>query len=622
MQAVTQESYQDTTEDGGQAQGQGLVISYEVIAYALLIALSLWLRVAELDTVPLSSREATQALAAWRAINPELPGAAIVPQSPLLFTLHGLSFSIFGASEFSVRILTALAGALLVVSPLLFREVLGQGRAFLFSLLLTFSPVLLVASRVDSPAVWSLACALLGLLALWRWWQRREAGYALLATGLFTALLLLTDPAGFVLGLILIGAAAVTLVLNRFDNPDDDPVPDLLLRLRGWPWGQALLVALVTVFALATAFMFHLPGLSAVSALLDAGITGIVTPQPGAPPFFALLTALVYEPVLWLLALLAVWLLIRRGSLTLLDRFLAVWVLLAGAASLIYQGTGPQHALWLILPMTGLVTALAVDLLEPDKHPFLEIPWWGKLVTALVMFALLTIFAISFQSLTRALLSVPGDAVVSAPFNRFSIIGVILVLSLMVVGYFFVSSLWGAAAPLKGGGLGLLAFALITSLGSGWAAAVTNVDNPIEFWQVEPVGREVFLLQESLQELARRESGGFPNLTVYVQADDSDVVAWVLRDFVNIQYIRQPTEGRTQEVVLLPILAEPPDLGGSYVGQDFIIKRIWRLETLQGLDFLPWWLQRRTRVPDLPLQSMVLWLRQDIYDGAPFEVGE
>ena len=615
MQAAMQNQMQQS------ATARGLSISYAWIAYGFLLALALWLRIAELDTIALSGDEARQALAAWRALYPALPGTPIVPESPLLFALHGVSFSILGASEFSTRIFTALAGALLVVMPVLFRDILGRARAFLFSLILAFSPVLLIASRVDAPAVWALLSATLGLWALWRWWRQATIGSALLATALFVSMVLLTDPAGLVLGLVLAGAAALALAWNRVDDPDHDPLPDIAARLRGWPWQSSLLVGLLTVFAISTGFMLYLPGLSAVSELLGVGVAGFVTPQPGAPPLFALLAALFYEPVLWLFAFVAVWLLARRGTLGLLDRFFASWLVLAGAASLIYQGTGPAHALWLIIPMTALTTAAVVDMLAADDHPFLDVPWWGRWVTALALCGLLMIFAINFQAIARAFLSVPGGGFIDAPLNPINMVWSVISLLFIIVGYFLTSSLWGATAALKGGGLGLLAFALVTSLGSGWAAAVNNAGNPIEFWHRQPTGRESFLLRDTLLELTRRESGGFPELPVFVQAEDDGVVAWLLRDFVNVAYVTQATEGRTQEVVLLPILAEPPDLGGSYVGQDFIIERLWQMQTLEGLDFIPWWLQRRTRMPDLPSRTMVLWLRQDIYDGAPFDPG-
>ncbi|MBZ0298155.1 MAG: hypothetical protein K8J31_00330, partial [Anaerolineae bacterium] len=100
MQAVTDSYTPAPTRPGA------LALSYEWIAYGMLIALALALRIAELDSIPLTNREAAQALAAWRALHPALPGSVIVPESPLLFLLHGFGFSIFGGTEFAARLFT------------------------------------------------------------------------------------------------------------------------------------------------------------------------------------------------------------------------------------------------------------------------------------------------------------------------------------------------------------------------------------------------------------------------------------------------------------------------------------------------------------------------------------
>src|SRR5690348_3801029 len=92
-----------------------LAIRGEVIVYLVIALLALVLRIAQLDVVPLSMHEARQALAAWRVVYPQAAGSLIVPESPVLFALHGLAYSVLGANEFSTRIFTALAGILLVL---------------------------------------------------------------------------------------------------------------------------------------------------------------------------------------------------------------------------------------------------------------------------------------------------------------------------------------------------------------------------------------------------------------------------------------------------------------------------------------------------------------------------
>ncbi len=614
MQAVRE------SEQPVESQPALLTVSYEWIAYAVLMIFALVMRIADLDIVPLTSQEASQALAAWRTVHPDLPGSVIVPESPLLFLLHSVGFSILGGTEFAARVFTALGGTALVLAPSLFRDLLGRERAFILSLLLAFSPVLLVAARFDTPTTWALLAAVGGLWALRRWWLTSGTGYAILGSSLFAGLLLLTDPAGWWFALVLLVSGLIALIWNRIENPDSEASTNIRQRLRAWPWSQSLLAVVLTVFSVSTLFMFHLPGLAAVSQLLQTGLTGVFTPPVGAPPLFGLLTTFFYEPFMWIFALGALVLLARRADLPLYERFLVIWIVLAGAALLIYQGARPEHALWLIVPLTALASGGVIACLQPDEHPFLDIPWWGKPLVAVILFALLAIFTINAQTIARELLRTPDGSLVALQPNPLNVVWTVIVLLFIIVGYFLVGSLWGSTAALRGGALGLLAFALITSLGSGWNAAVFHADNPVEFWHTQATGRETALLRETLLELTKRESGGFPFLTVYAQAGDSGVIAWLLRDFEDVHYVVDPAEARAQEVVLMPASAEPPQLGGSYVGQNFVIARTWTPNTLLGFDLIPWWTQRRVRVGAVAQPDYVLWLRQDIYDGVELDL--
>ena len=85
---------------------------------------------AELDTVPMGADEARQALAAYRGL-PDSPGGSLSAESPLNYWLQQIAFSLLGSGEATARLFTALGGALLGLSPLLFRDLLGRARAFL-----------------------------------------------------------------------------------------------------------------------------------------------------------------------------------------------------------------------------------------------------------------------------------------------------------------------------------------------------------------------------------------------------------------------------------------------------------------------------------------------------------
>lgn len=596
-------------------QPERLTLALEVAAYALLVLFALLVRVAELDTVPLSDNEAQQALAAWRFIEPSAPGADIVPNSPLLFALHSFTFSTLGANEFTARIFTALAGIALILSPLLFRDWLGRIRTLALSLILFFSPVVLITSRADSPVVWTILIAVLGLWALWRYWDSRRSGFAILATVCLAAVLLLTEPTGAIFTLILLGAAAFAWWAARTNDDGNEALALARERLRGWPWLSGVLIAALVVVIVSTLFLTHPAGMSAISALLGMGARGLSTMQAGSYTFFPIWITLFYEPVLVIFGIFGTVWLARTGRLSFVERFFLGWLIFGAAASIIYAGTNADHGLWLVLPLAGLTSRMAVELLQDPDRLIWYAPGWAKWALAVIMVALLLVLSVHTQALGRALLKAPEGAVQLSQVDARSAVWVLVALLFIITGYFMAGSVWGAGTATRGWALGVLAFGLVTSLGSGMNAAIYDADNPAELWHTQAISRNTMLLRQTLEELSQRESGGFPQLSITVLAPQDGAVAWLVRDYPNAQFIQDVSEARTQPIVLLPQLVENPDLGGSYVGQNFVISRAWSPQSVRLTDFPAWWLQRQTRTPATALNHVVLWLRQDIYSG-------
>ncbi len=188
--------YETPIQVAADAKPRPITISVEAVAYVALMALAFALRLAQIDTTPLMASETHNALAAWRVIMPNAPGTALVSSSPILFVLQSVSFTLFGGSEIAARIATVIGGVALILTPLLFRPLLGRTRTFLVSLLLTFSPVLLIASRSSSPDLWAL---LFAVLSLWGFWQAGRMGqrpYAALGVVFYAALAFLTGSGG------------------------------------------------------------------------------------------------------------------------------------------------------------------------------------------------------------------------------------------------------------------------------------------------------------------------------------------------------------------------------------------------------------------------------------------
>ncbi|MBL8156489.1 MAG: glycosyltransferase family 39 protein [Anaerolineae bacterium] len=593
-------------------------LSGEVLAYIALVVLALVLRIAQLDVVPMTPNEARQALAAWRVVYPDAAGAAIVPDSPLLFALHTLGFSLLGASEFSARIFTALAGIGLALSPLLFRDFLGRARAFLFSLLLTFSPVLLMASRTDSAGVWTMLAVMIALAAFWRYQQSGQGRHVAVSMAAVAAMLFLTEPSGPVAVVVLLVALLGLIWSRRGLDDDEGLMPPLRLpgRDRTWPWASGALAAGILVVIVATLFTMYPSGLSGIGELLNGTLRGLTTARPLIPPFFPLAITLFYEPVLVVAGLIAVVVLFREGFESLMDRFFLGWLIAGTIAGAAYAGSGPEQALWIVIPLAGLTSGLLYRLLSRLRDPlWYGVPGWSRWVLMLLMIALLSMFTVHAQSVARSLLTNPTIGFQLSSVNAYNMVWLIIIGLFVIIGYFLSSSLWGEQTTQRGALLGVLAFGMVTSLGSGWNAAVPNAGDPVELWNRNATSAETILLRSTLMEMARRESSGFPIVELSVLAPEDGVVAWLLRDFLNARFITEVSAAENQRIVLLPGGVDQPALSSSYVGQRFGVSSVWDMSSLQFPDVLSWWMQRRTRVMGVLSDSVTLWLRQDVYNG-------
>ncbi|MGB9873007.1 MAG: hypothetical protein ACPLYD_15290, partial [Anaerolineae bacterium] len=113
--------------------------------YLLLLAAAL--RLVGLGAAPLASAEAVQALAAYGAAHE----GGIPPEareiSPLLFHANVLLFALFHGGDGLARLLPALCGIGLALTPLLLRRYLGPWGALGSGLLLALSPSLIALSR-------------------------------------------------------------------------------------------------------------------------------------------------------------------------------------------------------------------------------------------------------------------------------------------------------------------------------------------------------------------------------------------------------------------------------------------------------------------------------------------
>lgn len=599
-------------------QGQ-LVVTVEWIAYLAIAVLALLLRLAELDTVPLTHGEAREALAAWRVVTPGAAGDPITASSVLNFAAQSLAFVTLGGNEVAARLGTVLAGVGVVLLPILFRDLLGVTRALIFSLLLLVSPVLMAASRLGSPAVWSMLAAGLLIWTVWRFQATRQSGYGIGAALALTALVVLTESGGLILALILAGAGILTVLTNPIEDEDEEAAERESWTL-SFPWLAAMGASAALVVIVGTSFLTYPAGLGSAGAALEGAVRGFFERTISLSMIPSLVTVF-YEPFMALLGAAALIIMLRAGTLSAVERFLTAWVIMGVFASLVFIGAQPAHALWLTIPLTALASYTAYRCLVVTTQDLVfNIPLWARWVIALLLIGLLFLVSIPFQDVARGMLQSLDLSSLSAD----PVSGILLMLSLMflLVGYFLLSSLWDARTALRGMGLGILIFGGITSLGAGWSISVTGAENPNQLWHSRVSSRDLFLLRSTLLDVALREGRGFAERTpIHALVPSDGVVAWMLRDFNDTVFIQDFSQASTQPLLILPDYGTTFDLGAPYVGQDFTVSRALSVQPFNALDLPAWWSLRRSRAPVIRSDVVVLWLRQDIYQGVPFNDG-
>ncbi len=639
-----------------------LWIDAEWLAYVGLALLALILRLAMLDTVPMSDAEAQQALHAWHSVEDDAPGAFVTSSSPLSYLAQLTTFSLAGASELTARLPSALAGVALALTPLLFRDSLGRTRTFIWAVLLSLLTTPLAASRTADGACFALLFTILAVWMIRRYWYSLRLRDAYWATGFVTAMLLLSGPAGVPLLVVLLLAGWLAVwrtalsAPQRLELPGDDILQMAVTRMREFPFAKVLPVPFLLVAATATLLMLNPSGLSTAGQLIESAISGVFHSRSASGLRLGLAVLLLQEPLLIVFSLGGAWLLWRHGDVTYVDRFAAAWAALGALGLLLYPGAGPADALWVVAPLTLLASYGITQLLvnrrvvvlwsageegdenedegqsETDGLLYSTQYWWAKWAISAAALMCLLILSVQFMQVARLLADAPGDAsigeliaLLSEPSQLRLAQGLGLLLASGVIAaivFLLVANFWGLGTCLQGTGIGYFLFMLLSGLGGGWQAAVADAHYPDGLWRESAVAEDAYLLRDTLFELAGRHRSGFPLLELVIVADSGGIIradglmAWLARDFPNARFLPSASAADGQAIIITADNhARYSAITGDYVGQRFALRRKLLLKSVERWDLPAWWSQRQLDADQVEEEAVILWLRQDFYDG-------
>jgi hypothetical protein len=558
----------------------GKLIRYETWFYFGAFLLAAGLRLVNLGSLPLSDREALEALKALALANGNTSGSA----QPFYTMLTAGLFNVFGSGEFLARLIPALTGCLLLLVPILLRDKLGRLTALILAFGLAIDPALVTIARQAGSAMPAVSFS---LLALAFFWIRRGR-----PAGIFAALAVLAGTS-FWFGLIgfLIAFLANDLLSRagsvKVGLPDAGEGKALTNRFTRDAWTAAG----VTLLLGGSLFLIVPSGYSMVISGLLSHISGWQG-GVGVAVSRILIALIVYQAAVLLLGLtegISAWNQRNPERRFAFIAFLAYLVLL-----IIFPGRQMQDAAWVVVLLWLLAAWLISRIGQTPREVVLPILGHAALIGALLIFLILHVTWVlgGFGGLdvTRSLVILAG-------------VVVILIIT------FLVAYGWGLDVAARGAfvGIGLVMLSFMLSFGVS-AGGVNGRSSP-DLWHEDNRVTGASALLNDLNTVSLWNTGVREGLVIEVVDFDTPSMHWALRNFPQVDYVNVRSPEGAPDVVITDFIYRP-ELSESYRGETFAWYTTADWGTLDTYSFLDWIFHRKV---NQSTTNLILWVRQDLF---------
>lgn len=571
-----------------------LRVPLEAIGWLIVCLVAGGLRLASLGSVPLSAKEAHEALAATSATQGVEPAA---PYSPLLLVANGIVIWLFGATDATVRIVPALAGTVLAATPFCLRERIGRTAALVASVLLALSPGLIAASRQcdgTTVACLGLMMLLVGVLRFEVDWQRRWL--VLMSLGFVLSVASSASSYSFLLGLIL---SVLVMLTNPAICARLGRVVSQLASARAW----LVLVSGALFFLLSTGCGWNYAAIGAAGDLAANWLARF-----GAGPSSeasSLLVLTVYETLVVMLGIHGGVQTIRRSNR--FDEWLSAWSLIAVCVAVVLPGFRPLEATGIVLPLALLAGRAVQRLTRPEivGGAARSEGIYGLVVGVVWMHCLLVLARYGNPSTVE-----PGRYLLLAALST--------VLQLAMAGT--IGALLGMRTALRGLTVGTVALIAALTISTGWRVAFPRRGESAELIGAGPMAASVRDLVGAVEEISWQQTGTRSEIRLRIIDGADGALAWYFRDFSQATFLSQE-ELAESELGELPLVASPGlqlegEESGALVGHGFPLRRNWEFQELlpdcewpPDLRALVSWLLFR-RLPDdaVGVDVITLWI--------------
>lgn len=551
---------------------------YEGWLYALAFLLALGLRLIQLGAMPLTDAEAAPALQALhitQGLKPALaPHPFYILSTSILFFLYG------GGTNFLARLIPALIGSLFVFAPLLFANRLKPRSSLILAFFIALDPGLTALSRQAASSIFAIVFLTFTLASL----NKNKPNLA----GFFAALLLLSGSSIWP-GLLGLGISwAVFQAFKRPQLSTSELQPSSFFNV----YPSTFATFLITFLAAGTLLFIAPKGLSAALASISAYFNSWVTPS-NVPALRVFLSLLVYQPLAFLLALIA----IVRGWANGIRRiiFLSIWFLVSLLLVVFLPGRQISDLAWTLLPLLLLASIeLARNFnIFPEER--------SEVAGVVFLTAFIWVFAwLDFSSMVWF----PSNT--SDYLLRFwLLIGSLFLMGLSLV---LVAAGWSIRTARLGGVWGLVIALGVLSLGGTLGSAGLRGHAFPELWWSPAIPMQADLLKNTVRDISEMGMGDDTSAPVVIVGVDSAALEWTLREH-DVQVVDALDAGTSPYFVVTPFEMDPV-LVAAYRGQDFS----WRQTPIWDAAFPTDWIRWIT-LREMPQagETIILWARDDLF---------
>lgn len=556
-------------------------LSIGILFAAFAVALAL--RLIRLGVLPLGDKEASLALQALAVARGE---ATTFGSFAAYVGLTGFDFYLLSSGNFLARFWFALAGALVVFVPWLFRERIGHWPALLLAGVLAISPEMVGLSRI----IGSPMMAFVFLLLTMGLFLKKKP---ILAGGAF-ALALMSGP-GFWMGLTILGFSSLLFIVTVKGERLIDPLEishrkSFWLRL-GAGFGATLLVV-GTGFTLAPA---NLSGI----------FTGLVEFIQG---FAAQRTSELFQVPLALVAytvealIIGLWGSIR--AILVRDKlgiFLMIWWLFGLVFTMLYPAGLAADILWVTAPLWLLTVRTMFFAWQPPEE--------SHSISALTAILIVVVFAFMLL-IFRGMINANLAQELRVNYLLALIGGAVLLVAIVLM----VSFGWSQEVAMPGLLMGLAIVFVVGLLALSVKSTGLAPERSWELWYPDEPQVTTVWLRGTIDDVVDWNTSGKGALEIVVSDMDRPSLRWLLRDDPDVEFVSSAPP-LSEPGILITSDQEMPEIAGGYRGQDLVweSRAVW--PQMNGFDYVSWLLTR-----DAPAinENVIIWVRTDLMPDAQF----